>query len=148
MNISGSRIRSFLVLLWTVSTATAMFFYAFVRFLVPEHKPPLGLGLVQLHGTAAIFVSILVGIWGLSAAVLLTRSSRFGARMLLLYYLCGSLTFGGDLVLELLFVFHYPIDWIGNVLRIGMLVSSVLAARWCWNRSFSSEPNELSILRR
>ncbi len=123
-----------------------MLFYAFVRFFVPEHKSPLGFGLIQLHGTAAIFVSILVGVWGLSAAVLLTRSSRIGARLLLLYYLCGSLNFGGALLLELLFVFHYPIDWISNVVRIGMVISSLLAARWCWNRSFSSEPNELSVL--
>jgi hypothetical protein len=144
MNISGSRIRSFLVLVWTALSAVAMLFYAFVRFLVPEHSSPIGLGLIRFQGTTAIFVAILVGIWGLSAAVLLTWSSRLGARMLLLYYLCGALLLGGELVLDLLFGFQ--IDWITYVVRTGMVASSLLAAWWCWNRAFSSEPNELSIL--
>jgi hypothetical protein len=146
LNISGLGLKSFLVFFWTLFAAAGMLFHAAFALVVSEYTFRLGPGLVEFRGRTAIFVCILVGVCGLSAAALLHWSSRLGARILLLYSLCASVTLGGGLVLDLLFQFHYQIDRIDYVMRVGIVVAFLFTAWWCWKRAFPGGTNELSIL--
>jgi len=145
MNISGPRLKSFLVFFWTLFTAAGMLFNAAFALATPEFTFRLGLGLIELKGRIAILVCVLAGIWGISAAALLHWSSRLGVRVLLLYSACASLTLGGGLILDLLFQFHYEIDWNNYLARIFVVVAFLLTVAWCSKRAFPSSINELSI---
>lgn len=145
MDISGSRLRELLVLSWTVFTAMAALFYSFVYFAVPEHRSPLKLGLVSFHGRAAVWIAVFVGIWGFAAAVLLLLSPRVGAWLLLVYSFCAFVTLGGWLVLDSLFVFHYPIDWITQLGQLAAVIAFLAMTLWCWRRAVPSGASEISI---
>jgi hypothetical protein len=70
-------------------------FYTAMFFFVPEHRDPLGLGLIELKGRTALSASIFIGTWGLTALTLLAHRNKLGPPLLLKYSVCACVSIGG-----------------------------------------------------
>jgi hypothetical protein len=125
--------------LWTAFTAIVMLLTSW--FAVHESDFNLGLGLLQVRGRAALWVTLPVGLCGIAAIVLLLLRRSVGGKLLVLYSLFFVVCVGSDLTKELLAVGRArktPDDWPTVELALLVLVAGFLvSALWGWSRAFS-----------
>ena len=131
--------------LWTGFTAIVMLLTSW--FAARESEFNLGLGLLQVRGRAALWVTIPVGLCGIGALVLLLQRARVGGQLLVLYSLFFVVCIGGDLLKDLVAVGRarkLPDDWPTAELAVLVMVAGFLvSALWGWSRAFTrSDPSQ------
>jgi hypothetical protein len=125
--------------LWTGFTAMVTLLTSW--FAVRESEFNLGLGLLQVRGRAALWITLPVGLCGIGAIVLLSMRRRAGGKLLVLYSLFFVVCIGGDLIKDLASAGsadRIPDDWPTAQLAVLVTVAGFLvSALWGWTRGFA-----------
>jgi hypothetical protein len=125
--------------LWTAFSAIVMLLTSW--FAVREPGFMLGLGLLQVGGRTALWVTIPLGLCGLAAIGLLLFRRALGGKLLVLYSLFFVVCIGGDLIKDLMAVGRarrIPEGWpIPELALLTLVAGFLVSALWAWSRAFS-----------
>jgi hypothetical protein len=157
LKISGSRVRAFLVIIWTVFNSAGMLIFALSAYHnAGQVFLPRWDWLITQH---SILGPLFISIWGLAALGLLHFAPKVGSWALLMFSAWNASTTGASLINDLVamldrmpsqrlndmlgshtYSFGDHAEIRGYVIRAAVIVFFLLTAAWCANRLFLRSP--------
>jgi hypothetical protein len=137
MKTWASRTLSVLVYLWTIPS---VLFLLFVSLLIMREPGfPLILGLVETKGLMGLWATLIPGMVGLAAMILLLRHRPVGAKLLILYCLFWLISLGGECLVDWAQRQMTFSGWLhDDALVFVLLAPFLLSALWAWRRGVSA----------
>jgi hypothetical protein len=131
----ASRTLTVLVYSWMIPS---VLFLLFVSVLIVRQPGfPLVLGLVETKGLTGLWATMLPGVAGLAALILLLRHRPVGGKLLVLYCLFWLVSLGGECLVDWAKRQMTFSGWLSDdALVFVLLAPFLLSALWAWRRAF------------